>query len=155
MWPERDPSSLHMVRDPPHQTTCLCGKLDWVMGFPGGAKGLKEKNKQTNTHLQCRRLRRPRFNPWVGKIPWRRAWQPTPVFFPGESQGQRSLAGYSPWGCKESELQQLNTHTHSIQDSYKIVFIVILRFILNLSLWIIWYLNLSQILTYESNLYTF
>ena len=35
-----------------------------------------------------------------GKIPWRRKWQPTPVFLPGESHGQRSLAGYSPWGCK-------------------------------------------------------
>ena len=39
---------------------------------------------------------RERFNPWVGKIPWRRAWQPTPIFLPGESHGQRSLAGYSP-----------------------------------------------------------
>ena len=38
----------------------------------------------------------PGFDPWVGKIPWRRAWQPTPVFLPGESHGQRSLAGYSP-----------------------------------------------------------
>ena len=37
---------------------------------------------------------------WVGKIPWRRAWQPTPVFLPGESHGQWSLAGYSPRGCK-------------------------------------------------------
>ena len=37
-----------------------------------------------------------RFDPWVRKIPWRRAWQPTPVFFPGESHGQRSLDGYSP-----------------------------------------------------------
>ena len=36
-----------------------------------------------------------------GKIPWRRKWQPTSVFLPGESHGQRSLAGYSPWGCKE------------------------------------------------------
>jgi len=36
------------------------------------------------------------FNPWVGRIPWRRAWQPTPVFLPRESHGQRSLAGYSP-----------------------------------------------------------
>ena len=41
------------------------------------------------------------FNPWVGKIPWRRAWQPTPVFLPEESHGQRSLAGYSPRGHKE------------------------------------------------------
>ena len=40
------------------------------------------------------------FDPWVGKIPWRRKWQPTPVFLPGESHGQRSLAGCSPWGCK-------------------------------------------------------
>ena len=42
------------------------------------------------------------FDPWVGKIPWKKAWQPIPVFLPGESHGQRSLAGYSPWGPKES-----------------------------------------------------
>ena len=47
---------------------------------------------------------RHRFNPWVGKIPWRRAWQPTPVFLPGEFHGQRSLVGYSPWGGKESDM---------------------------------------------------
>ena len=40
-------------------------------------------------------------NPWVMKIPWRRKWQPTPVFLAGKSHGQRSLEGYSPWGCKE------------------------------------------------------
>jgi len=50
---------------------------------------------------QCRRHKRYRFSPWVGKIPWRgipwrREWQPTPVFLPGESHGQRSLMGYSP-----------------------------------------------------------
>ena len=50
---------------------------------------------------QCRRLQRLAFDPWVGKIPWRREWQPTPVFLPGKSDGQRSLAVYSPWGCKE------------------------------------------------------
>ena len=43
------------------------------------------------------------FDPWVGKILWSRAWQPTPVVLPGESYGQRSLAGYHPWGCKESD----------------------------------------------------
>jgi len=47
--------------------------------------------------------RRPRFNPWVKKIPWRRKWQSTPVFLPGKFHGQRSLVGYSPWGCKESD----------------------------------------------------
>ena len=41
-------------------------------------------------------VKRQEFNPWVGKIPWRRAWQPTPVFLPGESHGHRSLEGYSP-----------------------------------------------------------
>ena len=46
---------------------------------------------------------RPGFDPWVGKIPWRRKWQPTPVFLPGESHGQRTLLGYSPWGRKESD----------------------------------------------------
>ena len=44
-----------------------------------------------------------RFSPWVGKIPWRRKWQPTVVVLPGESLGQRSLEGYSPWGCWESD----------------------------------------------------
>ena len=42
------------------------------------------------------------FDPWVRKIPWRRKWQPIPVFLPGKSHGWRRLAGYSPWGCKES-----------------------------------------------------
>jgi len=44
----------------------------------------------------CRRCKRHGFDPWVGKIPWRRAWQSIPVFLPGESYEQRSLAGYSP-----------------------------------------------------------
>ena len=47
---------------------------------------------------------------WVGKIPWGRAWQPTPVTLPGESHGQRSLAGYSPWGCKESDMTEATEH---------------------------------------------
>ena len=44
--------------------------------------------------------KRSGFNHWVRKIPWRRARQPTPIFLPEESHGQRSLTGYSPWGCK-------------------------------------------------------
>ena len=54
--------------------------------------------------------RRPGFDPRVGKIPWRREWQHTPVFLPGESHGQRSLAGYSPWGRKESDTTERLTH---------------------------------------------
>ena len=61
-------------------------------GFPGGSDG-----------RVCLQRGRPGFDPWVGKIPWRRAWQPTPVFLSGESHGQRSLVGYSPWGRKESD----------------------------------------------------
>ena len=45
---------------------------------------------------QCRRHKRHGFDPWIGKIPWRRAWQLTPVCLPGESYGQRRLAGYGP-----------------------------------------------------------
>ena len=52
---------------------------------------------------QCRRHKRLGFDPWVRKIPWRRKWQPTPVFLPGKSHGQRSLEGYIPWGHKESD----------------------------------------------------
>ena len=64
------------------------------MGFPGGASGKEPA-------CQCRRYKRCRFDPWVGKIPWKRKWQPTLVFLPGESHGPRSLAGYSPRGRKE------------------------------------------------------
>ena len=51
-------------------------------------------------------------NPWVGKIPWRKKWQPTPVFLPGKSHEQRSLVGYNPWGRKESDrTERLNSNT--------------------------------------------
>ena len=53
------------------------------------------------------------FDPWMEKIPWRRKWQPTPVFLPGESHGRRSLVGYSPWDRKESDTtEQLQFHFH-------------------------------------------
>ena len=55
--------------------------------------------RKLSIHLQCRR---PGFDPWGGKILWRREWLPTPVFLPGEFHGQRSLVGSSPWGCKQS-----------------------------------------------------
>ena len=57
---------------------------------PGGSDG--------RVCLQCVR---PRFDPWVGKIHWRREWLPTPVLLPEEFHEQRSLVGYSLWGCKE------------------------------------------------------
>ena len=52
----------------------------------------------------CLQCKRPRFDPWVWKITWRRKWQPTPVLLPGKSHGPRSLVGYSPWGLKESDM---------------------------------------------------
>ena len=55
-------------------------------GFPGGTSGKEPA-------CPCKRHKRCKFSPWVGKIPWRRAWQPTPVFLPGEAHGQSSLAG--------------------------------------------------------------
>ena len=64
---------------------------------------------------QCWRCRRHGFDPWVGKIPCRKKWQPTPVFLPGKSHGYRSLVGYRPWGRKESDTtEQLHfTSEHS------------------------------------------
>ena len=66
------------------------------MGFPDDSVG-------EESFCQCRRCKRRGFDSWVRKIPWRRKWQPTPVFLPGEAHGQRSLVGYSPWGRKESD----------------------------------------------------
>ena len=63
--------------------------------------------------LRCLQCGRPRFDPWVGKISWRRKQQPTPILLPGESHGWRSLVGYSPWGRKESDTtEQLHFHFH-------------------------------------------
>ena len=75
--------------------------LKMNLGLPSGASGKESA-------CQCRRLKRWGFDPWVGKIPWRRAWQPTPVFLSGESHKQMSLEGYSPQGFKETQLKQLS-----------------------------------------------
>ena len=82
-----------------HSTNINLASTMGQVGFPGGASGKEPA-------CQCRR-KRCRFDPWVGKIPWRRAWQSTPVFLPGEAHGQRSLAGYSSWGSKESDRLKL------------------------------------------------
>ena len=62
-----------------------------------------------------------------GRFPWSRKWQLTPVFFPGEFHGQRSLAGYSPWDCKESDMTQwlgMHTHTHVFIRNWRFVAIL-------------------------------
>ena len=73
-------------------------------GFPGGTSG-------KGPVCQCRSLRRQEFEPWVGKIPWRKAWHPTPVFLPGESHRQRSLVGYHLWSWKELDTERFSTRT--------------------------------------------
>ena len=74
-----------------HSTSQIHGKFSPIiyihMNLPGGTNGKEPA-------CQCRRHKRHRFDPWVGKILWRRKWQPTPVFLSGESHGQRSLVGY-------------------------------------------------------------
>ena len=65
---------------------------------------------------QCSGYKRRGFHPWVRKILWRRAWQPTPVFLPRESHGQRSLAGYSPWGGKELDMTEAGRQASDYWD---------------------------------------
>ena len=71
------------------------------MGFPGGASG-KEPT------CQCRRHKRRGFDPWVKKIPWRRAWQPTPVFLPGESPWTEKPGRLQSMGSKESDTTEVS-----------------------------------------------
>ena len=84
------------------------------IGFPGGTSGKEPA-------CQCRRHKRYDFDPWVGKIPWRRKWQPTPVFLPGKSYRQRSLVGYSPWGLKESDTTEWHTQREQKNNSSSII----------------------------------
>ena len=105
----------------PLQYSCLENPKDrgaWQATVYGVARDMTE---QLSTHwldfpsgtsgkvpaCQCRRHKRRGFDPWVEKIPWRRKWQPTPLFLPGKSHGQRSLVGYSPQGCKESHTAEV------------------------------------------------
>ena len=73
------------------------------LGFPGSARGKEPAS-------QCRWHKRGGFDPWVGKIPWKKAWQPTPVFLPGEFHGQGSLVGYSSQGRKKSNIAEVTEH---------------------------------------------
>ena len=76
-----------------------------ILGFPASTS-----DKEFS--CQCRRYKKVWFDPWVGKVPWRRAWQPTPVFLPGESHGQRNLAGYSLQGRRELDMTEVTEHAY-------------------------------------------
>ena len=96
--------------------------------FPDGASG-KEPT------CQCRRHKKLRFNPWVRRIPWRRAWQSTPVFLLGESNGQRSLVGCSPWGRRKSSRIEVTllTHTHTHTHTHGLIYILSILLFLRLT----------------------
>ena len=77
-----------------------------------------EKRRTSQVALVVKKLlanagdMRHEFDPWVGKMPWRRAWQPTPGLLPGKFHGQRSLADYSQWGHKELDVTEATGHSH-------------------------------------------
>ena len=83
-----------------------------LLGAQNGASQVALLVKEPT--CQCRRCKRRGFDPWVGKILWRRAWQPTLVFLPGESHGQRSLAGYGQEGHKESDTTEAIEHAQTL-----------------------------------------
>ena len=81
-----------------------------------------------------------RFSPWVGKIPWRRKWQPTPVFLPGASHGQRSLVSCVAWGCRELDMTEqlhFHFHRHTRQDV------------------LLWYIRIPELLCTNSHTYIY
>ena len=75
----------------------------------------------------CLQWGRPRFNPWVKKIPWKREWQPSLVSLPGEFHGQRNLAGYRLWDHKESDTTEQLTHTQTLIYTKTKYFCLIVR----------------------------
>ena len=98
-------------------------------GFPGGASGKEPA-------CQCRRHRKCGFDPWVRKIPWRRKWQQ--VSLPGESHGQRILAGYSPRGCKESDTTEVPKHRRACACALSRVWVLLLEYIINNIIYFKW-----------------
>ena len=78
--------------------------------------------------------------PGFSKIPWRRTWEPTPVFLPGKFHGQRSLSGHSPWGSKESEAPEYthtHTHTHTLYyDSPQCIYNYLISVVFFINLWV-------------------
>ena len=79
----------------PRNKHLLISSISLCKGFPGG-KMVKSLPSLWGTWVQS----------WAGKVSWRRKWQPTSVFLPGKSHGQRSLSGYSPWGRRESNVTE-------------------------------------------------
>ena len=106
-----DSLQLHGLYSPwnsPGQNTKV-GSLSLLQGiFP--IQGLNPGFPPCMQILYCLQCRRPGFNPWVGKIPWRRERLPTSVFWPGELHGL-----YSPWGCKELDMTERLSLSHAVE----------------------------------------
>ena len=71
-----------------------------------GTKSLKHPNARSGSVVKNLPAEAGNSAPWVRKIPWKNKWQPTSIFLPGKSYGQRSLVGYGPWGSKESDVTE-------------------------------------------------
>ena len=116
------PEQESLDKNQPHpflQFTLNCHKLlrpSCLWNLPRLPRLLSVKEST----CQCKKCQRLGFNSWVGKIPWRRKWQPTPVFLPGKSHGQRSLTCYSPWGLKS--WTWLSTQTAHLLKFYGLVY---------------------------------
>ena len=95
-------------------SSCILGSFCFTSIFPNrwlhvnshlasASLTLRKASRWLRRGSVCPQCGRPGFDPWVGNIPWRRKWQPTPVLLPGKFHRLRSLVGYSPWGRKESD----------------------------------------------------
>ena len=107
-WGRKGSDMTEWLSNNMNMYVCVC-----VLGFPSDTHGKKPS-------CQCRRYGRLRLGPWVGKIPWRSARQPTPGFLPGEFHGQRSLVDRSPWSCKELDTTEQLTRTLNCLEVYSI-----------------------------------
>ena len=95
-------------------------RMSWSLGRGAGQGGGRKYDKGfpagasvKNLLASAGDLRDVGSTPGSGRVPWRRKWQPTPVFLPGESHGQKSLVGYSPRGRKESDTTKATSHTRT------------------------------------------
>ena len=108
------PQAYHGLPSNNNAPQVFVEEMLYTIGFPGATSG-----KESTRHKRCW------FTPWVGKIPWRKAQKPTPIFLTGESHGQRSLAGNSSKGHKESDMTEATQHAYAMDvcSSYVQLFV--------------------------------
>ena len=112
LWKSRAGAELGSWRNSSERNLSRVGSFRSPCGFTSHHNGFPCGVSSKEPACQRRRTKRWEFDPWVGKIPWRRKWQPTPLFLPGESHGQRSLVGYNPWGRKGSDMTEVTSLTY-------------------------------------------